>query len=111
MLLHMSCVILAKLPDLRVLPLLTYVISVMLPDISVCNINNCVILDKLSDLSVLLLLTSLILGKLPELSFGILVHQQLLELAQTPLHRVGDAIQPTHPLSSTWNPAIKISAI
>ena len=72
MLLHMSCVILAKLPDLRVLPLLTYVISVMLPDISVCNINNCVILDKLSDLSVLLLLTSLILGKLPELSFGFL---------------------------------------
>ena len=28
------------------------------------------------------------------------VHHQLLELAQTHVHRVGDAIQPSHPLSS-----------
>ena len=26
------------------------------------------------------------------------VHHQLLELAQTPVHRVGDAIQPSHPV-------------
>ena len=31
---------------------------------------------------------------------GFLVHHQLLELTQTPVHRVGDAIQPSHPLSS-----------
>ena len=31
---------------------------------------------------------------------GFLVHHQLLELAQTYVHRVGDAIQPSHPLSS-----------
>ena len=31
---------------------------------------------------------------------GFLVHQQLLELAQTNAHWVGDAIQPAHPLSS-----------
>ena len=29
---------------------------------------------------------------------GLLVHQQLPELAQTHVHRVGDAIQPSHPL-------------
>ena len=31
---------------------------------------------------------------------GFPVHHQLPELAQTYVHRVGDAIQPSHPLSS-----------
>ena len=31
---------------------------------------------------------------------GFPVHHQLPELAQTHVHRVGDAIQPSHPLSS-----------
>ena len=31
---------------------------------------------------------------------GFPVHDQLLELAQTHVHRVSDAIQPSHPLSS-----------
>ena len=31
---------------------------------------------------------------------GLLVHYQLLESTQTHVHRVGDAIQPSHPLSS-----------
>ena len=31
---------------------------------------------------------------------GFPVHHQLLELAQTHIHRVGDAIQPSHPLST-----------
>ena len=31
---------------------------------------------------------------------GFSVHQQLPELAQTHVHQVGDAIQPSHPLSS-----------
>ena len=31
---------------------------------------------------------------------GLLVHHQLPELAQTHVHPVGDAIQPSHPLSS-----------
>ena len=31
---------------------------------------------------------------------GFPVHHQLLELAQTQVHQVGDAIQPSHPLSS-----------
>ena len=30
---------------------------------------------------------------------GFPVHHQLLELAQTHVHRVGDAIQPSHPLT------------
>ena len=31
---------------------------------------------------------------------GLPVHHQLLEFTQTHMHRVGDAIQPSHPLSS-----------
>ena len=36
---------------------------------------------------------------------GLPVHHQLLELAQTHVHQVGDAIQPSHPLSSPSSPA------
>ena len=42
---------------------------------------------------------------------GLPVHQQLLELAQTHVHQVGDAIQPSHPLSSTSPPAFKFPSI
>ena len=40
---------------------------------------------------------------------GFLVHHQLLELAQTHVHRVGDAIQPPHPLLSPSPPALSLS--
>ena len=36
---------------------------------------------------------------------GFPVHHHLLELAQTHVHRVGEAIQPSHPLSSPSPPA------
>ena len=36
---------------------------------------------------------------------GLPVHHQLPELAQTHVHRVSDAIQPSHPLSSPSPPA------
>ena len=36
---------------------------------------------------------------------GLLVHHQLPEFIQTHVHRVGDAIQPSHPLSSPSPPA------
>ena len=36
---------------------------------------------------------------------GLPVHHQLPELAQTYVHRVSDAIQPSHPLSSPSPPA------
>ena len=36
---------------------------------------------------------------------GLPVHHQLLESTQTHAHRVGDAIQPSHPLSSPSPPA------
>ena len=39
---------------------------------------------------------------------GFPVHYQLLEFAQTHVHRVGDAIQPSHPLSSP-SPALNLS--
>ena len=40
---------------------------------------------------------------------GLPVHHQLSELAQTHVHRVGDAIQPSHPLSSPSRPAFSLS--
>ena len=39
---------------------------------------------------------------------GFPVHYPLLELTQTHVHRVGDAIQQSHPLSST-SPAFNLS--
>ena len=36
-------------------------------------------------------------------------HHQLLELAHTHVHQVGDAIQPSHPLSSPSPPAFNLS--
>ena len=38
---------------------------------------------------------------------GLPVHHQLPEITQTHVHRVGDAIQPSHPLSSPSPPAPK----
>ena len=43
------------------------------------------------------------------LNSGFPVHYQLLELALTHIHRVGDAIQPSHPLSSPSPPALNLS--
>ena len=40
---------------------------------------------------------------------GLPVHHQLLESTQTHVHWVGDAIQPSHPLSSTSPPALNLS--
>ena len=40
---------------------------------------------------------------------GFHVHHQVLELAQTHVHRVGDAIQPSHPLPSLFLPAFNLS--
>ena len=37
------------------------------------------------------------------------VHHQLLKPAQTHVHQVGDAIQPSHPLSSPSTPAFNLS--
>ena len=37
------------------------------------------------------------------------VHHQLLEFTQTHVHWVGDAIQPSHPLSSPSSPAFNLS--
>ena len=40
---------------------------------------------------------------------GVPVHHQLSDLAQTHVHRVSDAIQPSHLLSSTSPPAFNLS--
>ena len=42
---------------------------------------------------------------------GFAVHHQLPELAQSHVHRVIDAIQPSHPLSSPSPPAFYLSSI
>ena len=38
-------------------------------------------------------------------TLGLPIHQQLLESTQTHVYQVGDAIQPSHPLSSPFPPA------
>ena len=40
---------------------------------------------------------------------GFPVHHQLPELAQTHVHRVGDAIQPSHPLLSPSPPVFNLA--
>ena len=40
---------------------------------------------------------------------GFPVHHQLPELAQTHVHQVGDAIQPSYPLLSPFSPAFSLS--
>ena len=40
---------------------------------------------------------------------GLLVHQQLPGFTQTHVHWVGDAVQPSHPLSSPSPPALSLS--
>ena len=40
---------------------------------------------------------------------GLPVHRQLPELAQTCVHRAGDATQPSHPLSLPSSPALSLS--
>ena len=40
---------------------------------------------------------------------GFPVHHQLQELAQTHVHRIGDTIQPSHPLLSPFPPAFNLS--
>ena len=40
---------------------------------------------------------------------GFIVHYQCPELTQTHVHRVADAIQPSHPLSSPSPPAFNLS--
>ena len=40
---------------------------------------------------------------------GLPVHHQLLEPVQTLVHHIGDAIQPSHPLSSPSPPALNLS--
>ena len=40
---------------------------------------------------------------------GFPVHHRLLELTQTHVHRIGDVIQPSHPLSSLSPPAFNLS--
>ena len=40
---------------------------------------------------------------------GLPVHHQLSEFTQTHVHRVGDAIQPSHPLSSPSPPVPTLS--
>ena len=42
---------------------------------------------------------------------GFSVHHQLLELAQTHVHRISDAMKPSHPLSSSSPPAFNPASL
>ena len=39
---------------------------------------------------------------------GFPVHHQVLKVDQTHVHQVGDAIQPSHPLSPPYPPALNL---
>ena len=129
--------ILGKLHNLSVFPLLSSVFLGKLPNLSVLPYLSCVILGQLPDHSVLPLLSSEILVKFPYLCVllylscipfstvtqlhltlcvpmdcstpGFPVHCQLPELAYTHVHQASDAIQPSHPMSSPSLPAFKVS--
>ena len=73
------------------LPLLTYKFSKAYPFISVAQ--SCPTLC----------------GPMYHSTSGLPVHHQLLEFTHIPVHWVGDAIQPSHPLSSTSLPALNLS--
>ena len=72
-----------------------------------------IIIHELSALSSVaqsyLTLCDPIASPLQDRKSGFPVHHQLLELAQTHVHRVSDAIQPSHPLLSPSPPAFNLS--
>ena len=65
----------------------------------------CVCVCELQFISVCLTLCDPLGWSMPDFP----VHHQLLELAQTYVHQIGDAIQPSHPLSSPSPPAFNLS--
>ena len=44
-------------------------------------------------------------------TLGLPVHHQLSEFTQTHVYHIGDAIQPSHPLSSPYPPSLNLSSI
>ena len=68
--------------------------------------------DIIQPLSSVLLLSHVWLGDPMDYSIpGLPVFHQLLEFTQTHVHRVGDAIYPSHPLSSPSPPAFNLSQV
>ena len=68
----------------------------------IINLNYFTVQFSCSVISDPLLLQGLQHARLP-------VHHQFPELTQTHVHRVGDVIQPSHPLSSPSPPALNLS--
>ena len=75
--------------------------------------NRCFLSKMFSDCTIFSSVQSLSRVQLCDLinhsSPGLPVHHQLPESTQTHVHWVGDAIQPSHPLSSPSPPAINLS--
>ena len=75
--------------------------------LTVCILTNCGKLFSLVQFS-----SSVVSDSLRPMNHstpGLPVHHQLLESTQTHIHRVSDAIQPSHPLSSPSHPAFNLS--
>ena len=84
----------------------------------ICTIGVCVSMEMFTCLCTMYVSVSLVqfLNHVPTLcnpmdcsTPGFPVFRHLSELAQTHVHRVGDAIQPSHPLSSPSPPAFNLS--
>ena len=86
------------------LPFITFIIMYL-------SISSCVLWLKFIRLlgSVLLLSCVWLCDPMDCSTSGFPVHHQLPEFTQTRVHWVGDAIQPSHPLSSPSPPAFSLS--
>ena len=77
-------------------------------EFSVCTALNCK-KPRLPIISSVTQLCPTLCDPMDSSTPGLPVHHQVLELTQTPVHRVGDAIQPSHPLSSPFPLAFNLS--
>ena len=77
---------------------------------STASIDKFSILNKLVQ-SVQLLSRATLCNPMDCSTPGFPVHHQLLELIQTHVHRVSDAIQASHPLSAPYLPAFNLSQL
>ena len=66
--------------------------------------SNKIVLNKVQ-FSLVAQLCPILCGPMNRSTPGLPVQHQLLEFTQTHVHRVSDAIQPSHPLSSRSSPA------
>ena len=94
--------------------LFSFLFRCLIPPI--CNLSRCSVLffsilrtDQFSSVSSVAQSCPTLCDPMNHSTPGLPVHHQLPEFTQTHGHRVSDAIQPSHPLSSPSPPALNLS--